>query len=371
MNTIMKKTIAALLAFSCLPLSGMTAQGAFDHAQFDHVFGWGEGGVTWEVLDNMEEIDLRPYGTPPENHYYMFVDRYDLYLVRATPRDNTLFFVIRDELDIDAVTDTVVDVVEDYIPDIRERIGVNNCSFSCDTATLKKSYTEAMASAYTAFQLELSDSVENKEEIESGILLGLARKHLISEFYGFGETAHFYTMGYDKTAKVSYPIPDDIYYEWNGIEKPDFDAAEAYIKENYPDYSVEFQENEDGVRTSCSIECTGTLDYSRKLKLIFDLANRFGLMNTYWTVPSEVSGTVTAGTGSGHNKLEKKGDVTLDTDLGITDVIALNRNLMVGDPLCCTANVNADINGDGTPDEADSLAILKEIVEITEDFQPQ
>ena len=371
MNTIMKKTIASLLAFSCLPLSGMTAQGAFDHAQFDHVFGWGEGGVTWEVLDNMEEIDLQPYGTPPENHYYMFVDTSWLYLVRATPRDNTLFFVIRDELDIDAVTDTVVDVVEDYIPDIRERVNSKNSEFHCTTATLKKSYTEAMASAYTAFQLQLWEDVENKEEIESGILLGLARKHLISEFYGFGETAHFYTMGYDKRDKVRYPILDDEYCERNGKEKVDCDAVEAYIKENYPDYSVEFQENEDGVRTSCSIECTGTIDYSRKLKLIYDLENRFGLYYSYFMTPCEVSGTVTAGTGSGHNKLEKKGDVTLDTDLGITDVIALNRNLMVGDPLCCTANVNADVNGDGTPDETDSLAILKEVVEITKDFQPQ
>ena len=72
---------------------------------------------------------------------------------------------------------------------------------------------------------------------------------------------------------------------------------------------------------------------------------------------------------TGRNLLEKQGDVTLDTELSIIDVIALNKNLMTGEPLCDTAKKNADINRDGTPDEADSLAILKEIIELTHDFE--
>ena len=53
------------------------------------------------------------------------------------------------------------------------------------------------------------------------------------------------------------------------------------------------------------------------------------------------------------------------------DVIAANKAILGSYTLCDTARKNADISGDGTPDETDSLAILKEVVGITEGFVEQ
>ncbi|MBR3630531.1 MAG: hypothetical protein IKN55_08700, partial [Oscillospiraceae bacterium] len=60
------------------------------------------------------------------------------------------------------------------------------------------------------------------------------------------------------------------------------------------------------------------------------------------------------------------GDVDCNGSLNILDVISLNKNLMVGDPISPQGKVNADVDcSDPTrPDEIDSLNILKAIVEI-------
>ena len=71
--------------------------------------------------------------------------------------------------------------------------------------------------------------------------------------------------------------------------------------------------------------------------------------------------------GIGRNALVKKGDVTLDCEVDIMDVIATNKYLLGAKKLCNTAEKNADVSGDGTPDESDSLAILKEVVGLTAD----
>ncbi len=64
-----------------------------------------------------------------------------------------------------------------------------------------------------------------------------------------------------------------------------------------------------------------------------------------------------------------KGDVNVDDEITILDCLALNRNLLIGEPLCDYAKSVADINGNGAPDSGDALAILKECVELTENFE--
>ena len=58
------------------------------------------------------------------------------------------------------------------------------------------------------------------------------------------------------------------------------------------------------------------------------------------------------------------GDMDGDQKLGIVDVIILNKNLMVGEPLSDEAKENADVDQNGKIDETDALNILKAVVEI-------
>ena len=344
MNKTMKKITAALLALCCV--TGMTA--AADGSTYNHIFDWGSGALTWEVVDSLEQVDLQKYGKPADYLYYV-EDSHDL-IIEVKPRQNTLFFVLQDDLDIQAVSDEVAEIVQGYLPDNWETFVEWDHSYQSDTAVLRQSVTRPMGDL-CAFELTLTDGVENKTEIESGILLALARKHLISEFYGFGETADFWTM-YINGGDIVF----DYYHPNTDLEK-----LRAYLAEHYPDYELDGN----------ILHGTAALSVREKAELIYELKQQCGVFIPLVEVPVDPVKTCTGGTGSGHNKLEKQGDVTLDCELGITDVIALNRNLMVGDPLCCTARVNSDIDGDGTPDEADSLAILKEIVEITKDFKAQ
>lgn len=58
------------------------------------------------------------------------------------------------------------------------------------------------------------------------------------------------------------------------------------------------------------------------------------------------------------------GDVDESGKVDILDVIALNKNLMVNDPISAQGRKNADVDKSGTIDEVDSLNILKYVVEL-------
>ncbi len=64
-----------------------------------------------------------------------------------------------------------------------------------------------------------------------------------------------------------------------------------------------------------------------------------------------------------------KGDVNIDDELSVLDCLAINRNLLIGEPLCDYAKVAGDINENGMIDAVDSLSILKECINITENFE--
>ncbi len=64
-----------------------------------------------------------------------------------------------------------------------------------------------------------------------------------------------------------------------------------------------------------------------------------------------------------------KGDVNVDDEISILDCLAINRNLLIGEPLCDYAQLAGDINENGVIDAVDSLSILKECINITENFE--
>lgn len=58
------------------------------------------------------------------------------------------------------------------------------------------------------------------------------------------------------------------------------------------------------------------------------------------------------------------GDVNCDGEVGIADVLALNKNLLGGEALTAQGEINADVDRDGKPTNADVLNILKYSVKI-------
>ena len=65
---------------------------------------------------------------------------------------------------------------------------------------------------------------------------------------------------------------------------------------------------------------------------------------------------------TGHNDMEKPGDANLDGENTILDVIAVNKCILGVGTLDKTGVKNADMNGNGTTDPDDSLAILKAVI---------
>jgi hypothetical protein len=58
------------------------------------------------------------------------------------------------------------------------------------------------------------------------------------------------------------------------------------------------------------------------------------------------------------------GDVDENGKVDIIDVITLNKNLMVNDPISAQGKKNADVDKNGKIDETDALNILKAVVEL-------
>ena len=64
-----------------------------------------------------------------------------------------------------------------------------------------------------------------------------------------------------------------------------------------------------------------------------------------------------------------QGDINIDDVLNILDCITINKHLLTGTELCDYAKVVGDINQNGALDFGDSLAILKESIGITVNFE--
>lgn len=374
MNKTMKKITAALLALCCVPVTGITA-GA------ENLDNWGVTG-SWEAFQDMVQLNDRGvcsdqyewkntevYVQEEGNHQHRFV--------RVSPCTDEIYFTLRDET---AITEAA-GLLDAYFPGLLD--GLDTVSYQnlgqyyyCgEHASLVPSGT---GDGHT-FRLKVE---KPDAETESAVLLALARNHMITEFYGFGEIANYQTGYADEPLQEIQPTNLVVEYGENGRKCYevwiDFEEVQAYLDANHPGYTVESIDtgythsiiDEEGNETQVptyQYRITGleALDYYEKMDLTFELAAQFKFdPGIGWL---EAPGD----TATGHNALERPGDVTLDCTLDIIDVIALNRNLLTGETLCNTAKKNADIDGSGTPDERDTLAILQELVGITKDFEAQ
>ena len=62
------------------------------------------------------------------------------------------------------------------------------------------------------------------------------------------------------------------------------------------------------------------------------------------------------------------GDVDLDNEVGLLDVLTLNRNLLLGEKMSAQAITNADVDLDGKPTSVDALNILKFTIGLITEF---
>ncbi len=62
------------------------------------------------------------------------------------------------------------------------------------------------------------------------------------------------------------------------------------------------------------------------------------------------------------------GDVDLDNEIGLLDVLTLNRNLLLGEKMSEQSIINADVDLDGKPSSVDALNILKFTIGLVKEF---
>ncbi len=343
MKKRIRNIIAVLVALISLPVTGMTA------AADDLPSWWGT--TTWDAVEDMELLGEGTCVYPNAQLYlrnsaHEELDGFDFVMI--VPRSKFIRFVLRDDLDPDTVRDAVAEAVAVYFPDLKPSDVYHG--YEGEGFYLYQEQS-ALTSRYDTFDLEIvSKMPDNAVEIESGILLELARRHLISEYYGWGATARydvgcFLGLSYEE----SYSVAGEATGEWIRVT-PDWDGIQAYLDSHHPGCSVQ---------GSRSIESAEPLTRREQVELACELWEVFDLPPRFCSEPEESQYTL------GHNALENPGDVTLDTEIDIMDVIALNKQLLGAETLCDTAKKNADVGGDGTPDATDSLAILKYVVGLT------
>ncbi len=372
MKTMMKKLTAALLALTCIPVTGLTVSAKGTDLP------WYFGTSTWDAFEGLEPFDDHGMISREDESLFLFEGTYsngykNKGVVVVTPRKNVMRFVLRDDVDASAATEQMAEVLDEYFPGLKDGLvtgldgiwyGVSNCNYSVSLGQTwydDRSFELMMPTDYFP---------EDAETMEAEVLLAFAKRQLISEFYGWGETAdyikEYFTYddvltGYEMTHYEKNDNPIGYNDTWVRVDT-DWDGIQAYLAEHYPGYTVE-QEEETYTSPLYRIVPTEELTLREKLELIVELHDLFGILPGYFSLEAAAQESTT-----GHNALEQPGDVTLDCEIDIVDVIAANKAILGASTLCKTAKKNCDINGDGTPDTTDSLAILKEVVGLTTNF---
>ena len=366
MKKMMQKLTAALVALACVPVTGMTAMG-IDHP-----------AATWDLFDDAHLIK-------DDGYAQLFVKEHEnggntIYYV--TPRTNTLRVVFREDLDLYFAADQAADVLDAYFPGIKGEIGQSGSSIYYTKGVYSDvdyaSFGQSWELDSRAFDLFVNDcyleSSERSAALEADIFLALAQRGLISEFYGFGETAQYGTGSLNSDIlQDCFPYyqvdadkddPDALHsgeQYWKEIPT-DWDAVRAYLAEHYPDYTVEEYEKYNAAmdKTYVRYRINGieNLTLYEKVDLAEELRVKFHVTNgyIYGLKTSEQSSS------TGHNALEQPGDTNLDCEVDILDVIAANKHILGVGSLDKTGLKNADMDGNGTADAEDSLAILKSIL---------
>ena len=374
MKKIMRRFGAALVALTCLPVTGLTASA-------DVPGYW--GSTTWGAASGLETFDdhgmfVNDYANgylkdPADIQVFLRTKNENQpAIIVFTRRKNYMRFILQDGIELDEGMQQIAEALDEFFPGMQK----NQQGYVANPDETVSLYQPWFDGTGRMLELNVHSLPDNAADLEAAILLALAKRHLISEFYGWGETADYQTGYFGGSLLQSYSSYTRHYDE--KAEKVveisvDWGAVQAYLDANHPGYTVEEYDtgdtnmvwHDDGTRTTepvmlYRINVPDDLTVREKVELDCELWSACGICTPCYYLESDGAPT------AGHNALENAGDVTLDCEIDIMDVIALNKQLLGAETLCDTAKKNSDINGNGSPDETDSLAILKYVVGMTE-----
>ena len=320
-------------------------------------------GIQWDTMEYLGQF--KPYedcytkiwlleADNPESDFFLLVN----------PRTHNMRFVLREDVDVDEGGKQIAEILASYIPGLSESYNTETRSATIYIPdTESKTKKECQASFFQqkigwqerSYELYMREPSEDST-FEWEILLALARRHLISEFYGWGETADAGNWKFD--GLDNYPADSLSEQEWGAVQNYLTELDPAFMIEQYETIETKLgQEAEPEPVQRCRINGTEAMTKHEQIVLAFDLWKKFGLEPCHVNV-------VSAGEPlTGHNALEQPGDTNLDCEVDILDVIAANKHILGVGILDKTGLKNADMDGNGTADSEDSLAILKKILE--------
>ena len=358
MKKMMKKLTAALLALACIPVSGITGSAAFDFTSMGDK-------IQWDTMEYLGEFHLSEDSCT--KIWLMEADNPDSdFFLLVTPRTHDMRFILRDDVDLDEGAKQVVEILDAYLPGLSENADTETRSaflYAPDTDPMARTRQNVQAAFAWNRALWGQECVlymrkpSEDSTFEWDILFALARRHLISEFYGWGETADAGNWKFDGLDK--YPTDSLSEQEWGAVQNYLTELDPAFMIEQYEAAEKKLGEKtEPELVQRCRINGTDAMTKHEQIELAFDLWKEFGLEPCHVNV-------VSAGEPlTGHNALEQPGDTNLECEVDILDVIAANKHILGVGTLDKTGLKNADMDGNGTADSDDSLAILKAALDI-------
>ena len=385
MKKTMRKMIAALLAITCLPMHAM----AIVHADEPQIL-WYWGTASGNSFKDMEHIETlsginfaaSSSGASHETYLRTFT-RYDgntgYQLYTVTSRDRILRFRLRDGLDANEVMPQILEVVDKYYPGLaanyQPRYGAKVPVDASDYRYADYMFYCAVTPSLEEDTFELRDCRPEEPSAEIGdcIRKELAAKGLISEFYNWGQTAEYQQLQQGHRNLLTYAkYHNEVVGEKkldtdSGKTKKEYqmvanniDAIRSYLSEHYSDYNLSEYEEGNPAIEYVEVVPSDELPYPEQVRLMGELYQVSGLTPGF-LIPESEKGN---GSVAGHNAMERPGDANLDCVVDILDVIAANKNILGVGTLDKTGVKNVDMNGNGTADSEDSLAILKAALDI-------
>ena len=395
MKKTMRKLMSALLTLACVPVTGAVA-----HAEYYIP------STTWSKFEGREPVNT--YGLIGDENDLVYADEdYNRYTL-VSPRMNHIQFVLREDVDIHTAAELLAEVLDAYFPGLKEGFVTETWEnyqyhiYQTNHATLMQEnlYPQSGSRKFdlrvntSDLYYPLSEKVlpENADELEAQILLDLANCHLISEFYGWGETA-FYQNGFIETKDESGDVVLTDYQgfrrvisknedgkEFETITEPEWKPEEVqeYLTAHYPGLVFEQFKTVQEVIVDAEGKTAGTtcpyyhivsaekVTNRQRLEIASELYKQYGLDPRIMCIEVSAASASSVSDITGHNALEQPGDTNLDCEVDILDVIAANKHILGVGTLDKTGLKNADMDGNGTADAEDSLAILKAALDISD-----
>lgn len=283
------------------------------------------------------------------------------YLYKAITINNQFRFMLSDDVVYEEVNDRVNEIFRDCFPE--------DISIEGRVPTISSRSYKGWNDSGTVYTVYLSDnsinvlsdeSVEQAKKQSGKMMKMLNDEGLISVFYDIGES--YELIEYDDPYTFYYKTTDDI------------DSVTAFLEsdQKYCDYHI-YVYNDNFVNSGyCKLETS--LEYEMYFTDLFDVAA--DIYEATGVAPTGFSSNDLYQIVYGKNSLNDLsdaimpdadmvtvlGDVNLDSDVGIADVLLLSKyttNPYVYPITDLTAYSNADLNWDGQVDSVDTSILIE------------